>query len=151
MLIQINILIQNMALYLILCSLFLFQNFDWVGVGNSSSVLIGNRKKGMLVLSKGPTEEAEYPIKLLSLQRTFYCKSLLQWYNSFLFVNATRIYYFEARNSEIKPCPLWLGNISKDLVINRFLRKQVLMNTHPIFLLITILLIIVILSIFING
>ena len=35
--------------------------------------------------------------------------------NSFLFVNATKIYKFKAKDSKIKYYALCLGNISKDL------------------------------------
>ena len=34
--------------------------------------------------------------------------------NSYLFVNGTEIIKFKAKDSEITPCPLCLGNISKD-------------------------------------
>ena len=34
--------------------------------------------------------------------------------SSFLFVNATNIYQFKAKDSEIKRYPLCLGNVSKD-------------------------------------
>ena len=34
--------------------------------------------------------------------------------NSFLFVNATKIYQFKAKDSEINKYPLCLGNILKD-------------------------------------
>ena len=34
--------------------------------------------------------------------------------NSYLFVNGTEIYRFKAKDSEIVPSPLCLGNISKD-------------------------------------
>ena len=34
--------------------------------------------------------------------------------NSYLFVNGTEIYKFKAKDSEIVPSPLCLGNISKD-------------------------------------
>ena len=34
--------------------------------------------------------------------------------NSYLFVNGTEIYKFKAKDSEILPSPLPLGNISKD-------------------------------------
>ena len=36
----------------------------------------------------------------------------------FLFVNATKIYQFKAKDSEIKDYTLCLGNISKDFSIN---------------------------------
>ena len=38
--------------------------------------------------------------------------------NSFLFVNATKVYQFKAKNSEIKDYALCLGNVSKDFTIN---------------------------------
>ena len=34
--------------------------------------------------------------------------------NSYLFVNGTKFYKFKAKDSEIVPSPLCLGNISKD-------------------------------------
>ena len=34
--------------------------------------------------------------------------------NSFLYVNAIKMYQFKAKDSKIKPYPLCLGNISKD-------------------------------------
>ena len=37
---------------------------------------------------------------------------------SFLFVNATKIYQFKAKDSEIKKHPLCLGNILKDFTAN---------------------------------
>ena len=39
--------------------------------------------------------------------------------NNFLFVNATKIYQFKAKDSEIKDYSLCLGNISKDFAINK--------------------------------
>ena len=38
--------------------------------------------------------------------------------NSFLFVNAAKIYQFKVKNSEMKKYPLLLGNISKDFTAN---------------------------------
>ena len=38
--------------------------------------------------------------------------------NSFLFVNATKIYQFKVKDSEIKPYILCLGNISKHFTID---------------------------------
>ena len=32
----------------------------------------------------------------------------------FLFVNAVKMYQFKTKDSEIRPCPQCLGNISKD-------------------------------------
>ena len=38
--------------------------------------------------------------------------------NSFLFVNAVKMYQFKAKDSKIKPYSLGLGNISKDFTLN---------------------------------
>ena len=35
-----------------------------------------------------------------------------------MFVNATKVYQFKAKNSEIKDYALCLGNVSKDFAIN---------------------------------
>ena len=35
-----------------------------------------------------------------------------------MFVNATKVYQFKAKNSEIKDYALCLGNVSKDFTIN---------------------------------
>ena len=81
------------------------------------------RKKNILALGEGPrqglddtalTAGAKYSIIFSRSQRKF-CLSLhYNGSNSFLFVNATKIYQFKANNSEIKKYPLCLGNISKD-------------------------------------
>ena len=42
----------------------------------------------------------------------------------FLFVNATKIYQFKAKCSEIKDYALHLGNISKDFIINNMKKKN---------------------------
>ena len=42
--------------------------------------------------------------------------------NSYLFVNGTEIYKFKAKDSEIVPTPLFLGNISKDWSVDNMKR-----------------------------
>ena len=64
--------------------------------------------------------------------------------NSFLFVNATKIYHFKAKDSEIKDYTLCLGNISKDLTIINMKKKTGLKGGVKFFLLILILLILTI-------
>ena len=44
--------------------------------------------------------------------------------NSFLFVNATKIYQFQAKDSEIKDYALCLGNISNGFTINNVKKKK---------------------------
>ena len=85
------------------------------GVDMSSSVYIYNKKKDILILGKDPTQglddttltaEAEHSINFSRSQRKF-CVSL--HYNgssSSLFVNATNIYQFKSKDSEIKEISL---------------------------------------------
>ena len=71
-----------------------------------------NKNKDIFVLGNGATRgldntkltaEAEYSINFSRSERKF-CWSLhYNGSNSFLFVNATEIYQFKAKNSEIKP------------------------------------------------
>ena len=42
--------------------------------------------------------------------------------NSYLFVNGTEIYKFKAKDLEIVATPLYLGNISKDWLVNNMKR-----------------------------
>ena len=63
--------------------------------------------------------------------------------NSFLLINATTLYQFKAKNSEIKDYTLCLGNISKDFTINNT-KKTELGGVVKIFLLILIPLILTI-------
>ena len=89
----------------------------------SSSVHCDNKGKVILILGKGPmralddttlTAEAQYSINFSRSNRKF-CLSLhYNGSNSFLFVDATKIYQFKVKNSEIKKHPLCLGNILGD-------------------------------------
>ena len=44
--------------------------------------------------------------------------------NSYLFVNATKIYQFKVKDSEIKDPELCLGNVSKDFAISNMKKKN---------------------------
>ena len=88
----------------------------------SFSTHIGNEKKDILVLRKGPTQVLEHSLtaeKMYSINFTVTKKkfSLSLHYNganSYLFENGTEIYKFKVKGSEIVASPLCLGNISKD-------------------------------------
>ena len=92
------------------------------GVDMSSSTEIDNRKKYILILGKGPTQGLEHTLsakKMYSINFTVtgkkFCLSLhYNGANSYLFVNATEIIKFKAKDSEIVATPVCLGNISKD-------------------------------------
>ena len=96
------------------------KNVIIVGVDMSSSSHIDNKKIGILILGKGPTQELEYTLGaekmyLINFTKgnTKFCLSLhYNGENSYLFVNGTEIIKF--KDSEITPYQLCLGNISKD-------------------------------------
>ena len=86
------------------------KNFIIFGGDMSSSVHIDNKRKNILILGKGPTQglnhtlaaEIQYSVNFTRPGIKF-CLSLhYNGSNSFLFVNATRIYQFKANDSEIK-------------------------------------------------
>ena len=91
-----------------------------------SSVHIDNKKKEKLVLGKGPTQGLEHTLTAekmyasnFTITKNKFCLSLhYNRANSYLFVNSTEIIKFKAKDSEIVPSPLCLGNISKDWSIN---------------------------------
>ena len=88
----------------------------------SSSAHIDNKKKNILVLGRGPTQGLEHILtaeKMYSINFTVtrknFCLSLhYNGANSYLFINGTEIYKFEAKDPEIVVGPICLGNISKD-------------------------------------
>ena len=98
------------------------QNVLIFGADMGSSVDIDNKKKGILVLGKGPTQglddtltaEKTYSINFTVKNKKFCWSLLYNGANSYLFVNGTEIYKFKAKDSEIVATPLYLGNISKD-------------------------------------
>ena len=64
------------------------------------------------------TAEAKYPINFTESGKRFLLSLHYNESNSFSFVNAEKMYRFKAKDSEIKPYPLCLGNISKDFTLN---------------------------------
>ena len=84
-------------------------------------------KTKILILGEGPTQglddtkltaEAIYPINFAQPDEIFVLILHCNESNSFLFVNATKIYQFKAKDSEIKDYTLCLGNIAEDFTIN---------------------------------
>ena len=128
-----------------------------VGADMTSSAHVGNKKKNILILDKGPTQglddtiltaEKEYTINFTERHKQF-CLSLhYNGVNSYLFVNGVAIYKFKAKNSEINLYPMGLGNISKDFLI--IWKIMDYMDISVIFQLIMKVLILVIFRIFIN-
>ena len=80
-----------------------------------------------LIVGEGPTQwldnttltaEAKYPISFTQPRKRFVLSLHYNGSNSFLFVNATNVYQFKAKDSEIKDYALCLGNVSKAFTTN---------------------------------
>ena len=110
-------------------SVFLFtdesygKNVIIFGADMSSSVHVDHKGKYILILGEEPTQglddttltaETKYSINFTQSGKIFVLSLHYNWSNSFLLVNATKLYQFNANTSEIK-CP---GNVSKDFTIN---------------------------------
>ena len=72
---------------------------------------IDNKNKSILILGEGPTQRliettstasAIYPINFTQPNKRFALSLHYNESNSFLFVNAKKIYHFKANDSEIK-------------------------------------------------
>ena len=103
------------------------RNVNIFVVDMSSSVHVDNKNKDILIFGEEPTRgldnttltaEAKYPINFTQRNKRFVISMHYNGINSFLFVNATKIYQFKAKTSEIKDYALCLGNISKDFTNN---------------------------------
>ena len=98
------------------------QNVLIFGADMSSSIHADNKKKDILALGIGLTQGLESTLtaeKMYSINFTVtkkkFCLSLhYNEANSYLFVNGKEIIKFKAKDSNIVPSPLRLGNISKN-------------------------------------
>ena len=95
------------------------------GVDMSSSVHVDNKKKYMLILGKGSTQELERTLTLKENWINFtgnnkpFCLSLhYNGANNDFYVNGTEIIKFKAKDSEIVATSLCLGNISKGFSVD---------------------------------
>ena len=100
---------------------------------------VDDKKRDILVLGKGPTQgldntaitaEAKYSINFTESGKRFVLSLNYNRSNSFLFVNALKMYQFKVKDSEIKPYPPRLGNISKDFTINDMKEKELKGYVH---------------------
>ena len=96
------------------------------GVDMSSSVHANNRANNILILGKDFTQGINgttiYAEKLYSpnftvTKKKIYLSLHYNGDNSYLFVNGTEVYQFKAKDSEIVPNPICLGNISEDFPV----------------------------------
>ena len=97
-----------------------------------SSLHIDNKKKNILILGKGPTQGLERTLtaeKLYSInftkKNTKFCLSLhYNGANSYLFVNGAEVIKFKAKDSEIAPYSLCLGNVSKNWSVDNMKKSE---------------------------
>ena len=103
------------------------KNVTIFGGDTSFSVHINNENEDILIFGERPrqgldnttlTAEAKYPINFTQPRKRFVLSLHYNGSNSFLYVNATKVYQFKAKVSEIKDYKLSLGNILKDFTIN---------------------------------
>ena len=103
------------------------------GADMSSFVDIDNKGKDILILGEGLTQgldgttlttEAIYPINITQPDKKFVLSLHYNGSNSFLFVNATKIYQLKEKNFEIKDHTPCLGNISKGFTINNMNKTE---------------------------
>ena len=97
------------------------------GADMSSSVHVDNEGKDISILTEGPTQvlddttltvEGKYPFNFTLSGKRFVLRQHDNGNISILFVNATKIYQFKAKYSEIKDYALCLGNTSKGFTID---------------------------------
>ena len=110
---------------------------------------VDNKKRYIGVLGEALTQglddiiitaKTKYSINSTESGKRFLLSLYYYRSNGFLFVNATKIYQFNAKSSEVKPYILCLGNISKDFTIDN-MNKTELKGVPKFFLLIVMLLI----------
>ena len=84
---------------------------------------IYNKRKDVLIIGKGLTQgldgttftaEAIYPTNFTQSGKIFVLNLHNNGTNSYLSVNATKVYQFKGKDSEKKNYELYLGNVSKD-------------------------------------
>ena len=108
----------------------LFMRYDM-----SSSAHVDNKKKENLILGESYTRIRWYNIncRKKSIQKTNFTEKnekfcLKLHYNgasNYLFVNGIEIIKSKAKDSEIYPIPLCLGNISKDLSVDNLKKDRI--------------------------
>ena len=116
------------------------------GVDISSNVHIDNNNNNNnndnLIFGKRPTQllddttltaEAKYPINFSQSGKRFVYSLHYNGRNSFLLVNATKLYQFITKDSEVKDYALCLGKISKNFTINDMKKNMIKKNCKIFF------------------
>ena len=94
---------------------------------------INGKSKTILVLGDGRTQEldnatitadAKYPINFTEPVKRYVLSLQYNGSNSFLFINAVKVYRFKGKDSDINPYPSCIGNISKDFTLDNIILKE---------------------------
>ena len=120
------------------------RNVIIIGADLISSAHIDSKEKDILVFGEGTTQglddttltaEAKYPINFTQSRKRFEVSLQYNGSNSFLFVDATKVYPFKANSPEIKDGLLSLSNISKDFVISNMTKTGLkgVVKLFPVF------------------
>ena len=91
-----------------------------------------------------------YPTNFTVRKKTFWLILHYNGVNSYLLNNGTELYKFKAKDFEAVASPLCLGNISKYWSIDKYGKKQGLMDMSMILVQIMMLLMLMILKTFTN-
>ena len=95
---------------------------------------IDNKDNDILILGEEPTPrlddttlvaEAKYPINFTNPRKKLVVSLDYKGSDSFLIVNATKMYQVKAKDSRIQTYPLCVGNISEDFAINNLKKKKI--------------------------
>ena len=121
-------LIEDQVSHFLVVDLVKMYYFFWVDM--SSSAHIGNKKKDILVLGKGPTQVLEHTLTAEKMYSTIFtvankkfCLSMhYNGANSYFFIYGIESYKFKAKDSEIFVSPICLGNISKDWSVDNMIK-----------------------------
>ena len=100
----------------------------------SSSAHVDNKGKDILILGEGLTQglddttltaEVIYPINFIQLGKRFVLRQHYNGSKNFLFLSATEVHQFKAKDSEIKDYTLCLGNVLKNFTINNMEENRI--------------------------
>ena len=108
----------------------------------SSSVHIENKNKDILIFGQEPkirlddtplAAKAKHRVNFTQPRKRFVLSLHYNGSNNLLFLNATKIYQFKAKDSEIKDHTLPLGNIAKYFTINNMRKNRIKRNCKIFF------------------
>ena len=103
----------------------LVKNVNVFGISSSSSVHIDKRNKDIMIIKKGPANglddtkinRRDWMLNLFKNKINFVYICIKMETKDFFYAKGVNAYQFRVKDTEIKPYPLRLGNISKDFKV----------------------------------